>query len=307
MSRNRQNHATFAMRGALLLVVGSATALQVAPMPGRSAQRFSGVYMQQLPTGWKEVADKDGKPYFYNAVTGITQWQRPTEESFSKSSSGASRSLSPDSLWRVQLDLTAPTSASTKRITGTVRFAEEEGYEPPQGFMRVESCDPEATLLDGQQPARWRLSEDPEDRKDSLWIWGLFSDPLYPFILFELELTAPLEISEGVTIPEGTLYCQVDHRRKDGVVQLGEGAVTYKVTEKVCIAATRSASPQRLCTLRACPDVAYLSRGLPAVCADRGRPIWRLLARVRRAGCMRNHPIPRHRQRHQEVADLSHF
>ena len=38
---------------------------------------------------------------------------------------------------------------------------------------------------------------------------------------------------EGVCLPAGQLYCQVDHRRKDGAVQLGEGTITYKVEEKI--------------------------------------------------------------------------
>merc|ERR1711924_205614 len=91
----------------------------------------------------------------------------------------------------------------------------------------------EGALKLGQQAARWQLSEDPEDRGDSLWIWGLFKEPLYPFVLFELELPEPFEVAEGVIIPAGQLYCQVDHRRKDGRVQLGEGKIEYKVTEKI--------------------------------------------------------------------------
>ena len=40
---------------------------------------------------------------------------------------------------------------------------------------------------------------------------------------------------DGASLPEGPIYCQVDHRRnrKDGSVALGEGAVTYKVSEKI--------------------------------------------------------------------------
>ena len=64
-------------------------------------------------------------------------------------------------------------------ISASVRFAEVEGYEPPQGQMLVESCMPEGALSLGQQKAQWLLSEDPEDRGDSLWIWGLFKEPLY--------------------------------------------------------------------------------------------------------------------------------
>ena len=75
----------------------------------------------------------------------------------------------------------------------------QEGYEPPQGKLSVDSCLPEGSLRLGEQPAQWSLSEDPEDRKDSLWIWGLFSDPLYPFLLFQLDLAAPVDFPEEAT------------------------------------------------------------------------------------------------------------
>eukprot|EP00966_Prymnesium_polylepis_P300067 6934175-Prymnesium_polylepis.1 len=187
-----------------------------------------------LPPGWKEVTDDTGKAYYYNVATGVTQWQKPMVERFASGrGDNSARSLTPSSTWRIKLDLTAPGTAATVSVTANLRFAEDEGYEPPQGFVLVESCSPEGALTLGQQKARWLLSEDPEDRKDSLWIWGLFSEPLYPFILFELELAEPLALSESVSIPAGPLYFQVDHRRKDGSVQLGEGAVTYKVQEEL--------------------------------------------------------------------------
>ena len=143
------------------------------------------------------------------------------------------RSLTPECKWGLKMDLTAPrTSGKYASVTTTVRFSEEDGFEPPQGFMTVDSCLPGGTLTLGQQKTRWLLSEDPEDRKDSLWIWGLFKEPLYPFILFELELAEPLEICDGVAIPAGTLYFQVNHRRKDGEVKLGEGTICYKVASE---------------------------------------------------------------------------
>ena len=179
------------------------------------------------------VDRESGKPYYYNAASGVTQWQRPIGGRYSVGES-STRSLTPASTWRVKIDLTAPGGgAAPVTVNADLRFAEEEGFEPPQGFLRVERCVPEGALTLGEQPARWLLSEDPEDRKDSLWIWGLFSEPLYPFILLQLELAAPLAVANGVSIPAGPLYCQVDHRRKDGAVQLGEGAVTYKVSEKL--------------------------------------------------------------------------
>ena len=35
---------------------------------------------------------------------------------------------------------------------------------------------------------KWTLSEDKNDRKDGLWIWGLFEEPKYPFLYFNLGL-----------------------------------------------------------------------------------------------------------------------
>ena len=203
-----------------------------------TSRRAVGVRCQastDLPPGWKEVTDKDsGKAYYYNAATGVTQWQKPMVSRFAGGAENEKRTLTPDCSWRIRLDLTAPGCATPVSISGSFRFAEEEGFEPPQGFTLVESCVPEGAISLGQQKARWQLSEDPDDKGDSLWIWGLFSEPLYPFLLLEIELAEPLAMPvEGVSIPAGTLYCQIDHRRKDGAVQLGEGTVAYKVEEKI--------------------------------------------------------------------------
>lgn len=225
--------ALFGASSALLLSPAQhASSCQQAPVV-RHVSRSSAISCQvrDLPTGWKEVTDKDsGKPYYYNAATGVTQWQKPMAERFGVEGDSNTRTLTPASTWRMKLDVTAPkTSGKFATIQANVRFAEEDGFEPPQGFMTVESCVPEGALKLGQQQTRWQLSEDPEDRKDSLWIWGLFKEPLYPFILFELELAEPLEIAEGISIPQGKLYFQVDHRRKEGEVKLGEGTITYKI------------------------------------------------------------------------------
>jgi hypothetical protein len=102
----------------------------------------------------EEVTDKEsGKPYYYNAATGITQWQKPMGGTFGAADDGSSvQSLTPASTWRLKMDLTAPkTSGQYATITANVRFAEEEGFEPPQGFMTVDSCLPEGTVTLGQQ------------------------------------------------------------------------------------------------------------------------------------------------------------
>lgn len=34
--------------------------------------------------------------------------------------------------------------------------------------------------------ARWTLSEAEDTRGAGLWVWGLFKDPLYPFLLLQM-------------------------------------------------------------------------------------------------------------------------
>lgn len=36
-------------------------------------------FLQEMPPLWREYADKDGTKYYYNAKTGLTQWERPAE------------------------------------------------------------------------------------------------------------------------------------------------------------------------------------------------------------------------------------
>ena len=66
------------------------------------------------------------------------------------------------------------------------KFIEEEGYEPPQGVLEQcviekDAADDKTTDREGDKTSipsspqmnirtgRWTLSEDPNDRKDSLW------------------------------------------------------------------------------------------------------------------------------------------
>jgi hypothetical protein len=94
------------------------------------------------------------------------------------------RTLSPATSWRLQLELGKPESAEKVSVTATIRFREEEGYEPPQGFLRIDSCLPGDVLALGEAPGRWQLSEDPEDRKVSVGMggpaWAQHSVPSLP-------------------------------------------------------------------------------------------------------------------------------
>ncbi|KAG8461118.1 hypothetical protein KFE25_003687 [Diacronema lutheri] len=108
-----------------------------------------------------------------------------------------------------------------------VDLIEEPGYEPPQGIVRIDEC----PAYRAGARTRWLLSEDPEDRRDGLWIWGLFREPLYPFVLLELELDASCTLADGRELPGGLYYLQGGHdgRGKGQGAALSGGTVTRRV------------------------------------------------------------------------------
>jgi len=115
------------------------------------------------------------------------------------------------------------------------KFMEEIDYEPPQGIIQQifsKSEDREENDIDGDRETktrttkdeaqmkirsgRWSLSEDPNDRKDSLWIWGLFKEPKYPFLLLQIEMDSIfLSGEEKDSIKPFVLYAQINHKRGD--------------------------------------------------------------------------------------------
>ena len=159
--------------------------------------------------------------------------------------------LSSDTTWMIRLTLRNIKTQQGRTITNQMyvingKFIPEENYEPPQGsFVQqptsTTTTPTEATTTTVAVPSssasassdstmqitssRWILSEDPNDRKDGLWIWGLFQQPLYPYLLLSLE-TKPIEIrNSGDTldyIPALQLYVQLDHNcnRDTGSVSL---------------------------------------------------------------------------------------
>ncbi|CAN0451057.1 unnamed protein product, partial [Ectocarpus sp. 12 AP-2014] len=110
-----------------------------------------------------------------------------------------------------------------------VRFDEEINFEPPQGSLEVIEDNPYFTQQAGK--ARWTLSEAEDTRGAGLWVWGLFKDPLYPFLLLQVN---NLEIvSGGAKIAPGRLYVKVDHRRDDELgPTLKSGTVGVKIVER---------------------------------------------------------------------------
>ena len=69
-----------------------------------------------------------------------------------------------------------------------LRLLEDRGYEPPSGRVFIEDDFNGLVRVDerGYSAYKWTLSEDKDDRKDGLWIWGLFEEPKYPYLYFSI-------------------------------------------------------------------------------------------------------------------------
>ncbi len=133
--------------------------------------------------------------------------------------------LSSDTTWMVRITLRNIKSQQGQTISNQMyvingQFLPEENYEPPQGTFvstdrNIESDSSSSSSSNMQiASSRWILSEDPNDRRDGLWIWGLFQQPLYPYLLLSVE-TKPIEIKSSSDsldyIPALQLYVQLDH------------------------------------------------------------------------------------------------
>ena len=86
--------------------------------------------------------------------------------------------LTDETTWNLRFVLNGVTTEKGRKVDEifsiSAQFLEDDGYEPPQGSL---------SQMQGDEPSRlqivksrWQLSEDPEDRKDGLWIWGLFKE-----------------------------------------------------------------------------------------------------------------------------------
>ena len=125
----------------------------------------------------------------------------------------AKTTLTEETDWKLRLVLRSVSTTQGRKVdhvvSATVQFREEEGYEPPQGSITTAEGDPLKITK-----SYWKLSEDPNDRKDGLWIWGLFKEPLYPFMLLQMEVDE-IPLSEDDTIQPLQLYAQINHKRDD--------------------------------------------------------------------------------------------
>lgn len=156
--------------------------------------------------------------------------------------SNAKATLDGSTLWRLSLKLEKPGSKSVEAIA-RVRFVEDRGYEPPQGRIFVEDDYYGIIRVDEKgYTSRWTLSEDKNDRKDGLWVWGLFEEPKYPFLYFSLGIFKSILLPSGAEepifggegVPGDRLDVRFSHVRDDikGAV-LSDGEMTYTVKELV--------------------------------------------------------------------------
>ena len=125
--------------------------------------------------------------------------------------------LTPDTKWQclVTLNQVQDGIVTPRELSFAVTFVEDVGYEPPQGIMSpVLNEDDASKFVNSEVRNRWQLSEDPDDRKDGLWIWGLFEEPLYPFILLQLSFNSiTMAGSDSDVIPSFTCFAQLSHVR----------------------------------------------------------------------------------------------
>lgn len=162
--------------------------------------------------------------------------------------------LTDETTWRLRLLLNDITTTNGRKLDGQLfvvegKFIEEEGFEPPQGIFtptaKIVTSEEEEETSGGMaldvSSSRWKLSEDPDDPKDGLWIWGLFKEPLYPYMLFQMEtkeLTLPSSVDgeNSDSIPPLKLYAQINHiRDKDGVsgVELKTANLNVRILEQI--------------------------------------------------------------------------
>ena len=91
--------------------------------------------------------------------------------------------------------------------------------------------------------SRWMLSEDKNDRKDGLWIWGLFEEPKYPYLYFSLFVFKSIILASGLEepifggdgVPGDRLNFRFSHFRNDPAkgAELTAGEMSYDIAETV--------------------------------------------------------------------------
>lgn len=193
---------------------------------------------------------------FYLPSTSAFQWQKTlfSKLRFTKSADSSisnknklfarnvdSAELNDKTLWQVGLSFKKNNELKT-RASLRIRFVCDRQYEPPQGRIFVEDDFNGLVKTDERGFAgTWTLSEDKENRKDGLWIWGLFEEPKYPFLYFYLDIYDTLYIDDkevlhfvDSSVPGGRLFVRFDHVYvKNEGSELTNGRMEFKDSEFV--------------------------------------------------------------------------
>eukprot|EP00559_Dactyliosolen_fragilissimus_P000440 CAMPEP_0184861228 /NCGR_PEP_ID=MMETSP0580-20130426/5968_1 /TAXON_ID=1118495 /ORGANISM="Dactyliosolen fragilissimus" /LENGTH=229 /DNA_ID=CAMNT_0027358651 /DNA_START=332 /DNA_END=1021 /DNA_ORIENTATION=- len=156
-----------------------------------------------------------------------------------------------NSTWRLRISVNGVPTKNGRKVgelfNVDVKFRETEGYEPPQGDLvqvipRDEDGNERRCLRIKDGTGTWKLSEDPDERKDGLWVWGLFKEPLYPFLLLQFE-TEEFSLpgydgggdddDGGDFIMPMALFAKIDHKRDrdTGMVELGSSSLNFREKE----------------------------------------------------------------------------
>jgi len=132
----------------------------------------------------------------------------------------AKTTLTDETNWKLRIVLKGVPTEKGRKVDELfvveTQFIEDIGYEPPQGSLRqVFPEDVDSRVLKIED-SYWKLSEDPEERKDGLWVWGLFKEPLYPFMLLQMQTEkVPIPGEEEDFVKPLKLFAQINHSRDD--------------------------------------------------------------------------------------------
>lgn len=145
--------------------------------------------------------------------------------------------LSGDTAWNLFITL-QNNGKTISRASAKIRFVEDRNYEPPQGKVFIESDTNSFIKSDDRGfSGVWTLSEDKNDRKDGLWIWGLFKEPKYPYLYFNLDVHDTLFLDSGEEIiafdtsgiPNNRMFFRFNHSQdRDNGLLLSGGEINVK-------------------------------------------------------------------------------
>ena len=131
------------------------------------------------------------------AISGVASFQSPAQQQrfqnrqpmvlAAAESATSMATLTEATTWTMRMNIDNLQTEKGRKTNGIfvvqAKFIEEQGYEPPQGdvqqvFVQVDTAGDDDETEKTSSPSstqmtiktgRWTLSEDPEDRKDSLW------------------------------------------------------------------------------------------------------------------------------------------